>query len=308
MKYLIFISYCLVSFAHADLEYKDVVNEYKEIEASIGSNVKKRKVKQKSYVASDRDRLNIEYVDKNETYTIDSYKKQYKSTSTPDYKLDVERQRMLRKAKYLKKKHEVALLKLESWEDKKDLLKQAFEKKNRKELLSLGVNNEYAKRRAAKRRREYLRSLAVQEEHIVNREEEARKKYEEIQEEFLIRFAVPLTDEEMSGEAAPIVEGKLEKIQMLNEYINETIAWKECWEKVADFERVERVAPSLAKLFPMANLNPETIKAKKEENKRQMQSHVSRYQSIDLDYQSKYGLSIASKERAQMILDSLDKN
>ncbi len=228
-------------------------------------------------------------------------------SATKKYKYDSSRHQMLRKAKYLKKKYETALVKFESWEMKKELLKKTFRQKNKKQETAFGSGDSYGKERADKRRREYYNSLDVQERHIQDRVDSAHLKLSSIKEEFLFQYAVPLTDAEMNGTGVPVIEDKSQKVEMLNEYINESSAWRKCREKVDEFDSVNRVAGSIEKLFPAVNLTQTVITKKMEQNKLDMQSHVSRYQSIELEYQTKYGLSIASSERAMVILKNINK-
>ncbi len=221
------------------------------------------------------------------------------------YRHDSTRQQMLRKAKYLKKKYESALVKLENWEMKKELLKKTFREKNRKQETAFGNGDSYGIERANKRRREYYNSLDVQERHIQDRVDNAHLKLTEIQEEFLFQYAVPLTDTEMNGVGVPTVEDKTQKVQMLNEYINESSAWRKCRERVDEFDKVNQVAGSIEKLFPNSNLTQSTISKEMEQNKLDMQAHIDRFQSIENEYQTKYGLSIANGERAQTILTNI---
>ena len=227
---------------------------------------------------------------------------------TRSYKKESERRQMLRKAKYLKKKYELALIKFENWEAKKELLKTAFHKKNGRLDTEFGEGNSYGKKRAQKRAREYYHSLDVEERHIEERVDDAYVKLTEIQDAFLFKYAVPLTDEEMNGEDAPAIEDKTQKIEMLNEYISERSAWKICWEKANELDKVNRVARSIEKLFPKSNLTQNKISDKINQNKAQMQAHVNKYQSIELEYRTKYGISISSSERAAVMLDNINKN
>ncbi len=231
-----------------------------------------------------------------------------RKSMTRSYKKESERRQMLRKAKYLKKKYEVALIKFENWEAKKELLKTTFHKKNGRQDTEFGEGNSYGKKRAQKRTREYYHSLDIQERHIEERVDDAYVKLTEVQDEFLFQYAVPLTDEEMNGQDAPTIEDKTQKIEMLNAYITESSAWKICWEKANEFDKVNRVAHSIEKLFPKSNLTQNKISDKMNQNKVQMQAHVNKYQNIELEYRTKYGISISSSERAVVILDNINKN
>lgn len=254
------------------------------------------------------DRVQIEQVsEKIEQKTKRSQQKNISlKRATKNYKLDSTRQQILRKAKYLKKKYETALVKFENWEMKKELLKKTFRQKNQKQYTSFGEGNSYGKERAAKRRREYYNSLDVQERHIQDRVDNAHTKLSEIKEEFLFQYAVPLTDAEMAGGEVPSIEDKTKKVQMINEYINENSAWRKCQEKVNEFDKVNRVASSIEKLFPNSNLTQSTISKKMEQNMLDMQAHINRYQGIEQEYQTKYGLILTSGERAQAILENIN--
>jgi hypothetical protein len=282
MKYLIIASFFLSTLLYAE-------QNGEVIEALEYDKVQSKLVKKKTEEKTEQN--------KQKTTTVANITKKYKYDST--------RQQMLRKAKYLQKKYEAALIKFENWEMKKELLKKTFREKNRKQETAFGVGNSYGKERADKRRREYYNSLDVQERHIQERVDTALMRLTDIKEEFLFQYAVPLTAAEMKGIGVPVIEDKSQKVEMLNEYINESSAWRKCREKVDEFDKVSRVAGSIEKLFPTANLTKTLIEKKMEQNKLDMQSHIDRYQGIEQEYQAKYGLAIMSGERAMAILENI---
>ena len=283
MKHFIIASFFLSTLLNAEQNGEAIeALEYNKVQSELVVEKTEAKVKQ----------------NKQKTTTLKSVTKKYKYDST--------RQQMLRKAKYLKKKYETALIKFENWEMKKELLKKTFREKNRKQETAFGAGNNYGKERADKRRRAYYNSLDVQERHIRDRVDNAHMKLAEIKEEFLFQYAVPLTDAEMKGVAIPSVEERDKKVEMLNEYINESSAWRKCRQKVDEFDKVNRVAGSIEKLFPTANLTQTVITKKMEQNKLDMQAHIDRYQGIEQEYQTKYGLSIVSVERAMAILENIN--
>ncbi len=224
------------------------------------------------------------------------------------YQKDLDRLQMLREAKFLKKKYEDSILKLQNWEMKKEELKAAFAEKYRAKETSFGEGNEYGKQRARKRKQEYYDSLQTQEQHIIDSFTTAQMKFQELRDEFLFRYSVPLTDAEMNDGKKPVVEDKTQKVDMLHSYISENDAWKRCQERVAEFDRVKNVANSIEKLFPNANLTQSKILAKSRQNQVQMQNHLDQYLSIDKMYKSKYGISILSETRAKLMLEYIKDN
>ena len=239
---------------------------------------------------------------------VEKPKPQVRKTVPRSYKKESARRQMLRKAKYLQKKYEVALIKFENWEDKKELLKKTFHKKNGTKDVDFGEDNSYGKKRAQKRVRDYYRSLDLQERHIEERVDDAYVELTKIKDEFLFKYAVPITDEEMNGEQAPSIADKSQKVEMLNQYINENNAWRKCREKASEFDKISRVASSIEKVFPNSDLTKSKIAEHMAQNKAQMQSHVNRYQTIELEYRTKYGVAITSSERALAILNNINKN
>ena len=285
MKYVIILSFLSLTLLLAD-ENVEVIDalEYDKVETGVVTE----KIQPK--------------VENNNPKTLSL------TNATKEYKYDSQRQHMLRRAKYLKKKYEKALSKLENWEMKKELLKTKFLEKNRKEETAFGAGNSFGKKRAAKRRRDFYKSLEVQEEHIQELADDASMQLANIKDEFLFQYAVPLTDTEINGVGVPVVEEKEQRVQMLNEYINENVQWQKCMDKVREFDKVSSVALSIEKLFPNSNITQVEITKKMEENKQELINHINRYQDIEQMYQSKYGLAIVNSERAKKIIQNINNH
>jgi len=230
------------------------------------------------------------------------------SSKMNQYQKDFDRLQMLREAKFLKKKYEESILKLQNWETRKEELKAAFAEKYRVKETSFGEGNEYGKQRARKRKQEYYDSLQTQEQHVIDSFTTAQMKFQEIKEEFMFRYSVPLTDAEINDRKKPVIEDKAQRLNMLQNYINENYAWKKCQERVFEFDRVKNVANSIEKLFPDANLTQSTISEKSKQNQIQMQNHLNQYLGIDELYKSKYGVSIFSEVRAKSMLEYIKNN
>ncbi len=227
---------------------------------------------------------------------------------TTQYEKDMLRQQMLREGKHLTKRYEDVLNKLQNWEIKKEELVEAYRKKYSHQDKSFGTGNEYGQMRAKKRRQEYYNSLNKQENQLTERVIESQTKLQNLKNEFLLRFAVPLTVDEMSGGKAPLVEDKSKKIEMLNGYIRENTAWKKCRDRVFQFDKVKVVANSIEALFPETNLTQASINQKSDKNREDMQKHLEKFQDIDEAYWQKYGLSITDKQKAEMILKGIKEN
>jgi hypothetical protein len=239
--------------------------------------------------------------------SISSLSQSFKKSNLK-YKKDLTRHQMLREAKYLNKKYEDAVLKLENWDLRKEELKKDFLRKNPHLETSFGTGNEYGKKRAQKRKREYYKSLDKQEGYLQTRVAEAEAKLQDLKEEFLFQFAVPLTDEEINGGKIPEVTDRDQKVEMLNNYINETDAWKKCKERVADFESVQSIAISIEKLFPDTKLTQLYIETKSSQNLDEIRSHSEMLKKLEQDYREKYGLSITSASRAKAIIQKIHSN
>jgi hypothetical protein len=285
MKYVIIVSFLSLTLllAEENVEVIDAL-EYDKVESEFATEKIQPKVKN------------------NNSKTVSLV------NATKEYKYDSQRQHMLRRAKYLKKKYEKALSKLENWEMKKELLKKKFLEKNRKEETAFGDGNSFGKKRAAKRRRDFYKSLEVQEQHIQELADDASMQLANIKDEFLFQYAVPLTDTEINGVGVPVVEEKEQRVQMLNDYINENVQWQKCMDKVREFDKVNSVALSIEKLFPHSNITQAEITKKMEENKQELINHINRYQDIEQMYQSKYGLAIVNSERAKKIIQNINNH
>lgn len=226
---------------------------------------------------------------------------------TTQYEKDMSRQQMLRNGKHLSKRYEDALNKLQNWEIKKEELIEAYRKKYSHQDKSFGTGNEYGQMRAKKRRQEYYNSLNKQENQINERVIESQIKLQNLKNEFLLKFAVPLTAEEMNGGKAPLIKDKSEKIQMLNGYIEESNAWQRCRDRVFQFDKVKVVANSIEVLFPEANLTQASINQRSEQNIENMQKHLEKFQDIDEAYWQKYGISITDRQKAKIILRGIER-
>ncbi len=227
---------------------------------------------------------------------------------TVKYEKDMLRQQMLRDGKHLVKRYKDALNKLENWEIKKDELIKTYGQKYSHQDKSFGTGNEYGQKRAKKRRQEYYDSLNKQENRLNERVIESQIKLQNLKNEFLIRFAVPLTANEMNGEKAPLIKDKSKKVEMLNGYIRENTKWESCRNRIFEFDKVKVVADSIEALFPEANLTQVSINKRSEKNKEDMQKHLDKFQNIDEAYWQKYGLSITDRQKAKLILKYIQEN
>ncbi len=241
-------------------------------------------------------------------YASEVNDKQIKDGVITKYEKDMLRQQMLRDGKHLIKRYEDALNKLQNWEIKKEELIEVYKQKYSYQDKSFGTGNEYGKTRAKKRRQEYYNSLNKQEEQITERVLELQTKLQNLKNEFLLRFAVPLTAEEMNGGKTPLIKDKNEKIKMLNGYIIENTAWERCRDRVFQFDKVKVVANSIEVLFPETNLTQVSINQRSEQNREDMRKHLEKFQDIDEVYWQKYGLSITDKHKAKMILKYIQEN
>ncbi len=241
-------------------------------------------------------------------YASETNDTQAKHSINNQYEKDMLRRQMLRDGKYLNKRYEDALKKLTNWEVKKEELKQKYLQKYFHQDKSFGTGNEYGERRAKKRKQEYYNSLDKQDERITQRVLTAQIKLENLKKEFLLKFAVPLTKEEINGGKAPLIKEKSEKIKMLKSYIEESSAWDRCRDRVFQFDKVKVVAGSIEFLFPEANLTQVSIYQKSEQNRVNMQKHLEEFKNIDEAYWQKYGLSITDRQKAIMILKYINEN
>ncbi len=247
--------------------------------------------------------MNAEKID-NDIFNFKKTKKEYKR----EYKKDLNRHQMLREAKYLTKKYNDAVLKFGNWDTRKEELKNGFLKRNPNLETSFGIGNEYGEKRAQKRKRDYYKSLDKQEGYLQTRVEEAHSKLQDLKDEFLFQFAVPLTDAEINGGKAPLVINRDQKVEMLNRYINETNLWKKCKARVSDFEDVKKISSSIEKLFPDTKLTTLYIETKSAQNQDEIRSHSQMLMEIESTYKKKYGLHISSASRAKSIIQNIHSN
>jgi hypothetical protein len=308
MKYFIFISLLFSTSLYAQLDEQitkleqdelieqQTIDEYKKVEQpKIEIEVEKEIVEQQSA------RIHKKQINQNSEQNSSIGKKKVSKLQN-----DFARQQMLRKARFLRKKYKDALIKLDNWENKKEALINSFQKRYAKEETSFGDGNAYGKERARKRKEKFYRSLDVEEHHIQERVAVTEAKLRQLEEEFLFKFSVSLKEAEASGVKTPVIKDKEQKVQMINEYLNENEAWKQCWNKVAEFEKLQNVANSIEKLFPESQLTETYISSKSKQNQEEMQEHIRRYQSIDEEYKEKYGISLKNDSRAKMILENIN--
>jgi len=316
MKFVLISGFLFLTLMHAE-ENVEVINvlEYDKVESDtpVKKVVKKtdeyKKTQPKEVTPVTKPMPIIKYIQVEKPTPIEQPMQPIQTYRQPvenSYKSDIERQQMILRAKYLQKKYDNALIKFENWENKKDLLKKEFREKYRKETAS--SDGDYAKRRADRRRKDFFRSLNKEEKHIQKLVDDASIDLSSIKEKFLIKYAVPLTQDVMLGRMRAVVENKDTKIQMLNEYINENTAWKRCLDKVRDFDNISSVVSSIEKLFKDLNLTETEIAKRMEQNRAELDAHRNRYHEIEREFQSQFGLAILNKSRATMILENIKKH
>jgi hypothetical protein len=321
MKYLFFINLLFLTSLYAQLDeqisrleqdevveqqtiyeyqkYKNIQDTHKQIEPEIVTQDEQNlKDNIKKEIKKDQQKYSSQNVEQNNSFV--------KKRKMTQLQRDFARQQMLRKARFLRKRYKEALAKLDNWESKKEALIQSFQKKYAKQDTAFGDGNSYGERRARKRREKFYRSLEIEEQHIIERATAAEEKLRQLEEDFIFQFAVTLEEAESSGVKTPTIKDKEQKVQMIQEYLNENRAWKKCWEKVREFEKLQNVASSIEKLFPESQLTESYISDKKQQNEEEMQEHIQRYENIDQEYKEKYGLALKNDARARAILEKLN--
>jgi len=297
MKYFLFVTLLFSTSLYAQLDEQINRLEQDELveEQTIAEYKKVEQPKIEIVVESTKQKE----IHQNSEHNISRKKKVSKLQN------DFARQQMLRRARFLKKRYKEALIKLDNWENKKELLISNFQKRYAKEETSFGDGNTYGKERARKRREKFYKSLEIEEQHIQERATTAEAKLRQLEEEFLFKFSVSLDEAEKSGVKTPTIKDKEQKVKMINDYLNENKAWKECWNKVSEFEKLQNVADSIEKLFPESQLTQTYISTKSQQNQEEMKEHIERYKSIDEEYKQKYGIALKNDTRAKMILENI---
>jgi len=301
MKYFILISLLFSTSLYAQLDEQITKLEQDElIEQQTIDEYQKQSEEPKIEIVVQSETVDQKNISRNSEQNNSKTKKKVSKLQN-----DFARQQMLRRARFLKKRYKEALAKLDNWENKKEVLITNFQKRYAKEETSFGDGNAYGKERARKRREKFYKSLDIEEQHIQERAAVAEAKLRQLEEEFLFKFSVSLEEAEASGVKTPVIKDKEQKVQMINEYLNENRAWKKCWDKVSEFEKLQSVADSIEKLFPESQLTETYISTKSQENQEEMQEHIRRYKSIDEEYKEKYGIALKNDSRAKMILENI---
>jgi hypothetical protein len=301
MKYFIFISLLFSTSLYAQLDEQITKLEQDELIEQQTIDEYKKIEEPKIEIVTESKEIVKQQTDNNIEQNRSRVKKKVSKLQN-----DFARQQMLRRARFLKKRYKEAMIKLDNWENKKELLIANFQKRYAKEDTSFGDGNAYGKERARKRREKFYKSLDIEEQHIQERAAVAEAKLRQLEEEFLFKFSVSLEEAEASGTRTPAIKDKEQKVQMINEYLDENRAWKQCWNKVSEFEKLQNVAGSIEKLFPESQLTEDYIATKSKQNQEEMQEHIQRYKSIDEEYKQKYGIALKNDTRAKMILENIN--
>ncbi len=227
---------------------------------------------------------------------------------TKSYQDELDRQHMLRQAKYLKRKYEDSSLKLQNWEFEKERLIEEFNRKNSFNDTAFGEGNEYGKLRAKRRKDKFYKSLKSQEQHLIDSFIDVEMKLNSLKDEFMFRFSVPLTEQEISSGVKPPIEDRDIRVEMLREYISESRAYKSSRDMILDIDRVKGVVSSIERIFPEKNITISSVEDRESKNQIAMQKHLGRFLAIDEEYKLKYGIPISTKERAKYMLEYMKKN
>ncbi len=230
-------------------------------------------------------------------------------TTVNRYNDSIERMQMVRKAKLLTKEYELLENKLNSWNLHKESLIKEFERKNRA-LIDMAEQRGESHwiRRAKKRKREFYLSLSKKENKIKNRLFEVSKKLSDLKSEFLFKYAVELTDEEMYHGRRPKVVDRVRKTQMLTEYIKYMKSYEELRKKNRKFDEVQALLSSIPKINEKEIAFDNNITQKARINRDKMYQYKTMAQRLAEEFYNRYHVSIDSSQTAKEFIRNLNKN
>ncbi len=226
------------------------------------------------------------------------------------YNDSVERIQMVRRARLLTKELELLENKLNSWNLHKESLIREFERKN-KALIQMAHDSYSGEnhwiRRAKKRKREFYQSLATKEEKINNRLFEVSKKLSDLKNEFLFKYAVELTDEEMyHGKRAKVVDRE-RKIQMLSEYIKYMGSYEELRRRNEKFDEVRSLLSSIPKINQKEIAFDNNISEQAKINRDKMYQYETMAKRLAEEFYNRYHVNVDSSQAAKKFMENLSK-
>ncbi len=230
-------------------------------------------------------------------------------TTVNRYNDSIERMQMVRKAKLLTKEYELLENKLNSWNLHKESLIREFERKN-KALIDMAQHRDESHwiRRANKRKKEFYLSLSRKEEKIKNRLFEVSKKLSDLKNEFLFKYAVELTEDEMYHGHRPKVVDRVRKKQMLTEYIKYMGSYEELRRKNQKFDEVQALLSSIPKINQKEIAFDNNITQKARINRDKMYQYKTMAERLAEEFYNRYHVSIDSPESAKKFMHNLNKN
>ncbi len=218
------------------------------------------------------------------------------------------RMQMVREAKILTKEYRLLENKMKSWQEHKDKLIREFHRKNMAmQNLGLGNDNNYIYIRAQKRKKEFYQSLANKERQITTRLMNVSKKLSDLKNQFLFKFAVPLTEEEMFKNRRPKLQDKDKKLQMLGTYIDYRHTYESFRKQNQQFDQVKELMASIPKVNQKEIDFDQNMTIQSQENRNKMYEYKMLSDKLAEEFYNKYGVYIENEQKAKEFMDNINK-
>jgi len=220
----------------------------------------------------------------------------------------LERMKMVREARLLTKEQQLLNNKLQSWRKHRERLVERFERKNQAiEEMALGRDNQYGLRLAQKRRSEFYASLDKKEERIQKRLFEIEKKLSKLKNDFLFRYAVELTDDEIFHGKTARVKERTKKVEMLKEYMQYMKSYEELSALNAKYDQAEMLLQSIAKINDKEKTFEQNLTKKAQENRIKMYEYKTMADRLREEFYNQYHVQIDDMETAEKFLENIQK-
>ncbi len=218
------------------------------------------------------------------------------------------RMQMVREAKILTKEYQLLENKLQSWQEHKEKLVHEFYRKNKAmQNLGLGNDNNYAYIRAQRRKKEFYSSLENKENQITTRLMNVSKKLSKLKSEFLFKFAVPLTEDEMFKNRKPKIVDKDKKLEILGTYIDYRHSYESFLKQNQQFDEVKELLSSIPKINQKEMDYDHNVTIKAQENRNKMYEYKMLSDKLAEEFYNTYGVYIENEKVAKEFMENLKK-
>ena len=218
------------------------------------------------------------------------------------------RTKMLIEGKKLTQRYVILNNRLEAWVIRKNTLVDNFKKTHEVES-DFGYKNHYGKQRHKQRSEKFYASLAQREKEITDELAEVGHKFEMLNIEFLHRYGVHLSRNEMFNGVMPLVKERKKKIFLLRKYLQAQRSWQACLNRIDKFDAKRLDLDRQTKLSDKRYSNLSfKLDTKIEKNYISMLKHEEDSMEALQAYALSYGYSIPDEVAAKLLLKNIKKS